>query len=56
MNIFKFFFDKCIKNYLRKFFIPKRVIHTVDKKQVPSALPFLGPLFFEIRFKIVKLF
>ena len=44
-----FFIDKCIKKYLNKLFVPKRIIHTVDKKQVMLVLPFLGPLSFEIR-------
>ena len=45
----QFFIDKCIKKYLNKLFVPKRIIHTVDKKQVMLVLPFLGPLSFEIR-------
>ena len=45
----QFFIDKCIKNYLSKLFVPKRVIHTAGKKQVLLVLPFLGPLSFEIR-------
>ena len=42
----QFFIDKCIKKYLSKFFVPKRIIHTVDKRQVLLVLPFLGPLSF----------
>ena len=38
-----------MKNFLRKLFVPKRITHTVDKKQVLFVLPFLGPLSFEIR-------
>ena len=30
----QFFLDKCIKNYLSKLFVPKGIIHIVDKKQV----------------------
>ena len=41
----QFFVNKCIKKYLSKFFVPKRIIHTVDKKQVLLFLPFLGPFF-----------
>ena len=40
----QFFIDKFIKKYLNKLFVPKRIIHTVDKKQVLLVLPFLGPL------------
>ena len=36
----RFFNDKCIKNFLSKLLVPKRVIHTVDKKQVLLLLPF----------------
>ena len=45
----QFFIDKSIKKYLIKLFIPKRIVHTVDKKQVLLALPFLGSLSFEMR-------
>ena len=44
----QFYIDKYINNYLSKLFVPKRVIHTVDKTQVLIVLPFLGPLSFEI--------
>ena len=50
----QFFIDKCIKKYLNKLFVPKRIIHTVDKKQVLLVLPFLGPLSFEIRSRLQK--
>ena len=36
----QFFIDKCKKNYLGKFFIPKRVIHTVKKTSLFSFLVF----------------
>ena len=48
------FIDKCIKKYLNKLFVPKRIIHTVDKKQVLLVLPFLGPLSFQIRSRLQK--
>ena len=35
-------------------FVPKRIIHTVDKKQVLLVLPFSGPLSFEIRSRLQK--
>ena len=46
----QFFIDKRIKKYLSKLFVPKRIIHTVDKIQVLLVLPFLGPLSFEVPF------
>ena len=36
------------KKKLSKLFVPKMIIHTVDKKQILLVLPFLGPLLFEI--------
>ena len=45
----EFFIDKCLKKYLSKLFVPKRIAHTVHKKHVLLVLPFLGPLSFEIR-------
>ena len=47
-----FFIDKRIKTYLSKLFVPKRIVHTVQEKQVQLILPFLGPLSFEIRFRL----
>ena len=51
----QFVIDNCIKNYLSKLFVPKRVIHTVDKKS-PVSFTFLGPLSFEIRSCLHKCF
>ena len=36
--------------------IPKRIVHTVHKKQVLLVLPILGPLSFEIRSRLQKCF
>ena len=36
--------------------VPKRIVHTVDKKQIPLVLPFLGHLSFEIRSHLQKCF
>ena len=52
----QFFIDKCIKKYLSKLFVPKRIVHTVHKKHVLLVLPFLGPLSFEIRSRLQKCF
>ena len=45
----QFFKDKFIKTYLRKLFVSKSIVHTIDKKQVLLVLHFLGPLSFEVR-------
>ena len=45
----EFFIYKCLKKYLSKLFVPKRIAHTVHKRQVLLVSPFLGPLSFEIR-------
>ena len=45
----QFFIDKCIQKYLSKLVVPKRIVHTVHKKQIRLVLPFVGPLSFEIR-------
>ena len=39
----EFFIDECIKKILSKLFVPKRIIHTVDKKQALLVLPYLDP-------------
>ena len=52
----QFFIDKCIKKYLSKLFVPKRIVYTVHKKQVLLVLLFLGPLSFEIRYSLQKCF
>ena len=51
----QFFTDSCIKNYLSKLFLPKRVIHIVIKKKVLLVLPFSGPLSFEINKNVLKI-
>ena len=54
MSILSFFIDKCIKN--KKLFVPKSIIHTVNKGQILLILPFLGPFSFEIRSCLQKCF
>ena len=51
-----FFIDKCIKTYLIKLFVPKRIVHTAYKNQVRLVIPFLDPLSFEIRSRLQKCF
>ena len=50
----QFFIDKCIIKYLNKLFVPKRIIHTVEEKQVLLVLPFLCPLSYEVRSRLQK--
>ena len=45
----QFFIDKCIKKYLSKLFVPKRIVHTVTKTSP-------GPLSFKIRSRLQKCF
>ena len=56
MNNPQFFIDNCIKKYLSNVFVPKRIVHTVDKKQVLLVLPFLRPLSFEFRSHLQRYF
>ena len=56
MNNPQFLMNKCIKKYLSKVFVPKRIVHTVDKKQVLLVLPFLRPLSFEFRSRLQRYF
>ena len=41
----QFFIDNCIKNYLSKLFLPKRVIHIVTKKS-PVSFTFFRSFIF----------
>ena len=50
----QFFIDKCIIKHLNKLFVPKRIIHTVDKKQVLLVSPLLGSLPFELMSRLQK--
>ena len=59
-NIFRknsfpeFFTDRCIKVFLDKIFIMKRVVFTVPKKELRICLPFLGKQSLELRTKLCK--
>ena len=50
------FIDNYIKKYIKKLFVPKRIIHTVSIKHVLLVLPFLAPLPFAIRSRLQKCF
>ena len=48
--------DKCVKTFLNKLFIPKRIIQTTESKQVTMALPYTGIISKEIKVKLHKTF
>ena len=50
------FLDKCVKAFLNKVFIPKRIIQTVEKKQVAIVLPYMGMISTELKVKLHKTF
>ena len=50
------FLDKCVKTFLNKVFIPKRIIQTAEKKQVTIALPYMGMISTELKVKLHKTF
>ena len=50
------FLDKCVKTFLDKVFIPKRIIQTAEKKQVTIVLPYMGMISTELKVKLHKTF
>ena len=48
------FVDKCVKTFLDKVFIPKKVDKSVPKKEVNVCLPFLGKQSLELKDKILR--
>ena len=44
--------DKCIRQFLQKLYVPKKVEHTVNKKQLLLVLPYLGALSFQVRSRL----
>ena len=50
------FLEKCVKTFLSKVFIPKRIIQTAEKKQVTIVLPFMGMISTEFKVKLCKTF
>ena len=45
---------KCVKIFLNKVFIPQRIIQIAEKKQVATALPYMGMISTEINVKLHK--
>ena len=52
----KWFLYKCIKTFLNKVFIPRRIVQTVEKKQVTIVLPYMGMTSTERKVKLHKNF
>ena len=50
------FLDNCVKTFLNKVFIPKRIIQTAEKKQVTIVLPYMGTISSELKVKLHKTF
>ena len=50
------FLDKCVKTFLNKEFILKRIIQTAEKKQVTIALRYMGMILTELKVKLYKTF
>ena len=50
----EFFIDRCVKAFLDKIFIVKKVVTTVPKKELRICLPFLGKQSLEIKSKLCK--
>ena len=48
------FIDKCVKKFLNKELIPKRIIQTADKKQETTVLPSMGTISNELKVKLHK--
>ena len=47
--------DQCVKTFLNKVCVPKRVLITVPKKDVLLYLPFLGQFSLNLRSRLYKL-
>ena len=50
------FLDKCVKTFLNKEFILKRIIQTAEKKQVTIALRYMGMISTELKVELYKTF
>ena len=48
------FLDKCVKAFLNKVFIPKRISQTAEKKQVPIVLPYMGMISTKLKVSYIK--
>ena len=50
------FTDKCVKTFLNKIFIPKRIVQAAEKKQAAIVLPYMGMILTERKVKLHRTF
>ena len=48
------FIDKCVKTFLDKIFIEKKVFSVAQKKELVCVLPFIGKKSLQLRSQLVK--
>ena len=48
--------DQCVKTFLNKIYVPKRILITVLKQDVLTALPFLGQFSLNLRSRLYNIF
>ena len=48
--------DQCVKTFLNKIYVPKRILITVPKKDVLVVLPFLGQFSLNVRSRLYNCF
>ena len=48
--------DQCVKTFLNKIYVPKRILMTVPKKDLLVNLPFLGQLSLNLRSRLHNCF
>ena len=48
------FIDICVKTFLNKVFIPKRIVQTAEKKQVTIVLLYMGMISTKLKVKLHK--
>ena len=50
------FIDKCVKTFLNKVFIPKRIIQTAEQEKVTILLSYMSMILTELKVKLHKTF
>ena len=50
------FIDLCVKTFLNKVFIPKRIVQTAEKKQATIVLLYMGMISTELKYKLHRTF
>ena len=46
--------DQCIKKFLEKLYVPKQIVLTAPKKELPIVLPYLGTISLNLRKGLYK--